>query len=124
MKTLRQIATAALEELGVIAASETVAAEDMDLARRRYGAVLADLRDAGLAYWTNTNLDTEEIPDAVEIAMTQLLASRLAAVFGKPDPKETGEDGQETTFAVSGMRRLRRHMAKRPSGETTPFSSF
>lgn len=124
MKTKREIITAALRDLRVLDAVEAAAAEDHDIAARRYDALHAELRDMGLCYWSNTNDDTAEIPDAIEVALTFLLAGRLSRVFGKQEGVEVGDDGQPVAQSVAGLRALRRHMAKRPSGEATPFSSY
>ena len=124
MKTKRTIITGALRELRVVDFVESPPAEDYDIAARRYDAVLVELRDMGLAYWANTGNDTEEIPDILEVPLIDLLAGRLARIFGKEEGVVIGENGRPLAQSAHGLKAIRRHIAKRVSGEATPFSSY
>lgn len=124
MRTRRELITSALQTLRVLAAGETPVAEDTELAADTYSDLLASLRDRGLAYWTDTGADVAEIPRPVFRALTDLLATDLASAFGKETPTAADDDGRMVPAATRAMRDLRRHMAKRPSGEQTPFSSY
>lgn len=124
MRTRRQLITSALQTLRELAAGETPTAEDYELAADTYSDVLAELRDRGLAYWPDSGDDVAEIPPAAFQAVALLLACNLADPFGKPMPTGTDEDGSARPGTVIAMRALRRHIARRPSGEPTPFSSY
>lgn len=123
MKTKRDIVTGALVDIRVADAVETVPPEDYDLAARRYDALHATLRDDGLCYWPNTNNDTAEIPDAIELALINLLVGRIARAFGKEEGIDMSE-GRPLPQSVAGMRALRRHVATAESGEATYFSDY
>jgi DNA-binding IclR family transcriptional regulator len=124
MRTRRELITSALQTLRVLAAGETSVAEDTELAADAYSDLLATLRDRGLAYWTDTGADVAEIPRPVFRALSDLLAADMADAFGKEAPAAADDDGRMIPAATKAMRELRRHMAKRPSGEPTPFSSY
>lgn len=120
----RDIVNGALFDLRVSDAVESPAAEDYDVCAARYDALHAALRDLGLCYWPNTDDNTEEIPDALEIPLTLLLSARCARMFGKEEGSEAGDDGRPIPQSVFAMRAIRKHIAKKPSGEPTPFSSY
>lgn len=77
--TDNNLALAVLEELGVIAEGETPNADSGATVKRRIGAVLAGLRDEGLAYWTADNTPLE-----VKEPMTKLVAFACMGVFQSP----------------------------------------
>ena len=124
MKTKREVVTSALRAIRVVPVFGTPSAEDFALAAGNYDDLHAELTDQGLCYWTNTNNDTEEIPASVSAAMEMMLSDSVATYYGKQSPNEQGEDGRVVSFRVAGMRRLKAHMAKKPSGEATEFSSY
>lgn len=124
MRTKQELVTAALRGLRVLPDGETPSAEDFDTGEAAYDELHSELADRGLVYWTNTDDVTQEIPLAVFSGLTSILADRIAASYGKPPTQTQDEDGRMVTGYVAGMRRLRQHMSKAPSGEATPFSSY
>lgn len=124
MRTRRQLIEAALRTLRVIAAGETIDSDDFADVTEAYQGLHANLRDRGIAYWPNTGADVEEIPEPVFRGLSMVLAVECADAYGKKPPLAFDDDGRQTGADVVGMRMLRRHVAKRPSGEPTPFSSY
>ena len=124
-KTKRELVSDALVALRVIGAAETPTAEDYDEVADTYDDVLAELRDEGLCYWPNTGNDVAEIPQSIFQALVLIVAHDCSDAFGKDSPTVQREgDGAELSARNYGLARLRRHMRKRRSGESTPFSLF
>jgi len=119
MKTRRELVTAALEEIRVLSIGETASSEDYARVQDAYEAIHAELRDQGTIYWPNTGNDTAEIPTAVFRALVAVLADDISGAYGKESATIDGQSAR-----LEGLRRLRQHIAKRPSGESTPFSSY
>lgn len=91
--------------LAVIDATETPSAEDGAAVDVAYLDRLEELRDLGLAYW-----DANEIPFVVFRPLADLVGSTVAPAFGLPRQPE---------LEANAIRALRRHIAKRASGEPT-----
>lgn len=108
----------------MLAAGETASAEDFEFVSETYSDLLSYLRDRGLAYWTDTGADVAEIPRPVFSAVTSLLAAEIADAFGKEAPTAADDDGRVVPGSTKAMRDLRRHIAKKPSGEATVFSRY
>lgn len=119
-KTKVELAKEVLRQLGVLDALATASAEDSAYVEDAYDHKLSELRDMGLAYWPSTGRAVEEIPDAVFGALTDILTEDCAATFGKQlGPATDIYSGRQVSVGTKGMRSLRRHMAKGPSGEPT-----
>lgn len=124
-RTKRQLVSAALITLRVIGATETPTADDYDEVAGTYDDLHAELRDEGLCYWPNTGNDVAEIPRAIFQALALIVAHDSADAFGKEAPSVQREgDGAQLSARNYGLSRIRRHMAKKPSGEPTPYSPF
>jgi hypothetical protein len=78
MVTPASVATAALVELGVIAADEVPTASDQALALAKVQAVQDSLTARALTWWDNTG-----IPSAVAEEYTKMAAALAATSFGK-----------------------------------------
>ena len=113
------LATDVLRKLGYVAAVDTPSAEDSSLVEARYDDKLDELRDKGLVYWSHTNRTSEDIPSAVFGALVNIMAEEVAAHFGAQVPTVTDDNGQPVACGTKGLRDLRRHMAKGPSGNVT-----
>lgn len=124
MRTRNDLVRAVLSQLRIIAATDTPSAEDATLVVDQYADLRAELVDRGLCYWPNTGATIEEIPHEVFRALANILTAEVSDSFGKPEPQTTDEDREPVSIRVKGFRDLRRHMAKRPSGEATRFSSY
>lgn len=118
------LATDALRKLGVLAATETAPAEDSSLVEARYDDKLEELRDKGLVYWPNTSRTTAEIPSVVFGAMVNIMVEDVATYFGAKIPEITDDSGRVVSCGTKGLRDLRRHMAKGPSGEPTEATYY
>lgn len=119
------MSTDTLKKLSIIGAMETPAAEDSALVERRYDDKLASLIDAGLAYWSHTSRTSENIPNAVYNAIVGIMAEECAAEFGVEAPTVTDDTtGRQVSCGTKGMRDLRRHMAKGPSGAPTKATYY
>ena len=78
MATKADLAQAVLEDLGVIAASETPSASDQTLIIQRYEREYSLLLNKQLAWWSK-----DAIPDEAMGPLTQLVAYRAAPSFGQ-----------------------------------------
>lgn len=124
MRTKRELVTAALRDIGIVAIFEDPSGDDYSHVAGAYDDLHAELTDKGLAYWANTDADTEEIPSSVFSALTGLLVGEVCGSYGREEPTKLAEDGRPVTVSLAGMRRLREHNAKKPSGEATEFSVY
>ena len=113
-KTKAELSTDTLLGIGVLNASETTPAADAAYVERRYDVKLEEWRDMGLVYWPNTDRDTSEIPDVVFSVLCDLMGNEISAAFGSSSKPED-KDARETLL----LKRLRRIMAKKSSGEPT-----
>ena len=124
MRTKRELVTAALRDLGVVAIYEDPSGEDYSHVAGVYDDLHAELTDEGLIYWANTDADTEEIPASVFSALTGILIGEIADGYGRDEPGKMGDDGRPVAVSVAGRRRLKAHISRKPSGEPTEFSSY
>ena len=104
-------------KLNLVAATETPPAADSAYIEDQYDHKLSELRDQGLAYWPNTSRTADEIPAAVYGALVDIMCDDVATAFGKDAPKDFDAYGRQVSCGTKGLRTLRMHMAKRPSGE-------
>ena len=117
-RTKADLATAALRKLRVISAQETPRAADSEIVENAYADRLEVWREDGLVYWPNTTRTTAEIPAVVFDALANILAEQMAGEFGKEIPTLTDpHNGRQMSCGTKGMRELKRHLAKGPSGE-------
>lgn len=124
MRTRRELCTDVLEELRMVTTGLPPSANNLATVRDHYEEVHAQLVDRGLCYWTNTDDTTAEIPLAIYRPLVNIVTAEVAGNFGKDEPVAFDENGEKVAAGVKGWRDLRRHMAKRPSGEPTPFSPY
>jgi hypothetical protein len=119
-RTKAGLADEVLRQLGILAAVDTAAAEDSAYVEGSYDTRHAELRDKGLCYWPNTGRAVAEIPEAVFNALVDIVMDDSAAAFGvKLEPVVDLDTNRPMSIGARGMRNLRRHMMKRPSGEPT-----
>jgi hypothetical protein len=115
-----QLSRETLRQMNVYAPDEEPSAEDAAAVEGKYDTKLREWRDDGLVYWLNgTNRNTEEIPDQVFGILCDLMENEVRNQF-KGDNPPVQRLAQETVL----LSRLRRHLSKRPSGESTTFSSY
>ena len=76
MTTKADVATLALQHLGVLAAGETASAEDAALVEDIVDGVHEGLVGKGLADW-----DVDDVPDAVKLAVRNIVAYQSAESF-------------------------------------------
>lgn len=117
--TKAQLYTDAFTSIGVLAANENPTADEAAYAERRYDLKLEEWRDMGLVYWPNTGRSTAEIPMVVAPVLTELLANEIMGAFGL---QQTAEDKSAREALL--LKRLRRIMAKKASGEPTRADYF
>lgn len=94
-----ELRTAALYEVGALAAGQTASAEDAALADARIQQVLEGLADKGLVYWDYDG----EIPAPAFLPLANIVAATLAGPFGAIARKQELE-----AMAEEGRRELRR----------------
>lgn len=123
-KSKAELATDVLRKLTVVDALETPSAQDSAYVEDQYDHKYAELRDKGLAYWTNTDRSTEEIPLVVFGALVDIMCEDVAGAFGLKTPSDTDDVGRQVSCGTKGLRNLRAHVAKRPSGESTKAVYF
>jgi hypothetical protein len=115
-KTPAQLAESVLREIGVIDAVEAPSAEDSDYVVAVYASKFAELAAPGLefVYWS-----LAEIPEAVFLTLRDLVINEVSGAFGSPIAP-ADKDAQETII----LRRLRRHVAIKPTGLATEAVYF
>lgn len=113
-----------LRKLGVLDILDDPAAEQAALVEARYDDKLEELRDRGLVYWSHDTRTSEDIPNVVFGAIVNIMCEEMAAAFGVQIPTVMDERGQPVSCGTKGMRDLRRHMAKGPSGNATRADYF
>lgn len=90
----------------IAGAEAEIAAADRDLVVRTYDNLMAEFESDDLTYWAD-----DEIPPSVFDTMKDLVWNRVANAFGRAQSPED-QFSRETLL----MKRLRRHMARKPSG--------
>lgn len=95
------------EELGLIGAGQSLAADDRDRIARRAAKVRAWLIEEGLCYWVD-----DDIPDAASLPYAQVIAGQCAEMYGRGA-------GSETAYSLgeAGYRLLERHVSQRSARE-------
>lgn len=124
LKTKYELATDVMRQLALIDALHSPSAEDAAYIEGQYDDKYAELQDKGLAYWPNTGRVVEEIPHAVFAALSNIMADMVAPAYGVDLAPVMLEDRRQVSVGVAGMRDLRRHIAKQPSGEPTKAVYF
>lgn len=118
-KTKSEMSRDVLCGMGVYAPEDSPSAADASQVESIYDRKLAEWRDDGLVFWTNTDRTTAEIPDRVYSVLLDLMENEARNAFKGDNPP-----AQKRQTEVYLLGRLRRLMAKKPSGETTTYSSY
>ncbi len=114
-----QLSRVVLQKLIDAPDQEPEAANALDL-EARYDSKLLEWRDDGLVYWPNgTNRNTEEIPDRVFSIVCDLMENEVRDTYKRDNPPVQRMAQEEIILS-----RLRRHLAKPPSGEQTWSSTY
>ena len=112
-RTVTDLATSGMLDLGLLNATETPSATDRDFIATSYAEALEELRDEGLVWW-----EAGAIPLAVFPALTSYMAITVSEGFGKP--RQVPVDVE----LEAARRRIRRRIAKPTSGEQTSFTDY
>ena len=113
-RTRSELVISVLREMGVLDASEEPSAEDAAHVKDVYDDKLEHWIDEEIAYWTS-----DEIPNAVFIAIRDIMINELGGTFGQPVPLET-KQAREVMLTT----RLRRHTARHSSGHRVPAEYY
>lgn len=101
MATKNDLALAVLEDLGVVAAGESINASDAQLVLRRYDRLHEKLVTDAVAYWpAPVSVASNVIPARVMEPLTKVLAARCSKAFGLP------RDYVEETEAMKELYKL------------------
>lgn len=115
-KTVTQLATAVLRELGVADAAETPDSEDLTYVEGVYRDKWEELSAHGteLTYWP---YDT--IPNPVFLVLRDLVMLEVMGAYGTPLPP-----GEKDAREVIILKRLRRHTSVQSSGRPAEADYF
>ena len=113
-RTRQELAVAVMQHGGWLSAEQTPSAEDAALIKAAYDDKLEYLTDEGLVYWS-----ADEIPNAVFTIVRDLMINEVGAAFGEAQPLEQKQDREDYI-----VKKLRRHMARNPSGARTAAEYF
>lgn len=105
-RTRSELVSAVLREMSVIGANEEPSAEDATYIKAVYDDKLEHWVDEEIAYWTS-----DEIPNAIFIAIRDIMINEVGGAFGQPIPIE---DKRAREIAATTW--LRRHAARHRSG--------
>lgn len=94
--TREQLATRALNKLGVVGAGQTAAAEDLAVVDDSLDSIMSDLATRGVWVWG----DPDAIDDDAFEHLAVILANANATEFGEP------EDEQKRLMAEARLRQL------------------
>ena len=104
-----------MEDLGLLAAGEDIAATDHEFIPRRYANIYDEMMDEQIPYW-----EMDAIPKEAFEGLVTLMGLVVEKSFGRP-----GLQGEEYNNALDGAkRRLRRRVVKPASGTPTPVDYF
>jgi hypothetical protein len=118
-RTTQELATAVLRRIsGIDINKEPTAAQRAEVTRL-YEEKLAELIPQDKIYW-----EEDEIPLAVFGAMTRIIAEEFAPSIGMSTSTEMDEGGDVVSMGEKGLRMLKRHMARAPSGVPTKAQYF
>jgi hypothetical protein len=112
-RTITDLARAVMEDLGLLAAGETLAQTDWDYVNRRYREGLEELRDDGLVWW-----EANAIPFVVFPGVVGYVSVLVSEGFGIPRTIPMDTDIE------AAKRRIRRRVAKASTGEQTSFTDY
>ena len=115
-KTVTQLATAVLRELGVVDAAETPDSEDLTYVEGVYRDKWEELSAHGteLTYWP---YDT--IPNPVFLVLRDLVMLEVMGAYGTPLPP-----GEKEAREVIILKKLRRHTSVQSSGRPAEADYF
>lgn len=106
--TSTQLATAVLQRLGVLDATETAAATDITYITGVWAAKWEELSAHGMEV---TYFSFDDIPNPVFLTIRDLVANEVRNEYGKPI-SSSDKEAEETVI----LRRLRRHVSAQASG--------
>lgn len=112
-RTIQDLATAVMQDLALIDATESPSANDRTFIETNYREALEELRDDGLVWW-----EANAIPLAVFPGMVGYMGVLLSEAFGKPRSVPLNVELEEA------KKRIRRRVARRSTGEQTQFSDY
>lgn len=118
-KTKQQLSTRVLEQMRIVGVGEDPPAEDAARIEGRYDSKLAEWRERGLVWWTNTDRSTAEIPDEVFPVLADLMENEAGHSYGIENPVM-----QRLQVEERMLLRLARFTTSGPSGEATETSSY
>ena len=108
-RTRTELIREVLLQLAVVDAGGSISAEDNDFVGKKYDDLHGEWEFEELVYW-----DANEIPSEAFTTVSLLVANRVQNGFGRS--ASISEMDQEETRL---LRRLRRNVAKRPTGFPT-----
>lgn len=106
--TTTQLATATLQRLGVLNATETAASTDVTYITDVWAAKWEELSAHGQEL---TYFSYDDIPNPVFLIIRDLMANEIRGEYGKPT-SAADKEAEETII----LRRLRRHVATQATG--------
>jgi hypothetical protein len=118
-KTKAQLSTDVLRQMNETGAGQAPDADDAKLIEDRYDTKLAEWRDRGLVWWTNTGRNTAEIPLELYQAIVDLMENEVKDTYGRDNPLPQRRMIEEQLLAP-----LRRSKSSRASGVSTSFSIY
>ncbi len=105
--------THSFQKSGLLAADETLSAEDLDFGQKVYRSRLAALNVIGIKPW---NLTAASVPDELLDPLAEYIAMFLLSANGGPHPVDAQQQAAEGT--------LRRLCAMEPTGEVIGATYF
>ena len=118
-RTESQLATSVMQQLNLISADEAPTASDAAYVKGAYEDAYASWQDKGWAYWP-----VNAIPVLVYRAVTFAVCGEIASGFGIQEPMVSGDDGRPILIGAKGIKDMRRHIARRTSGEPTQYVDY
>lgn len=114
-RTKAEVARLVLQDvLSAYHPSDSIPAEDDTQVDNAHENVLEELREAGIAYW-----DIDSTPNAVAHHVASIIGWEVAQAFGVPRSSliVIDQHGRSASLREYAEQKLRRHIAKEPSGE-------
>ncbi len=107
-RTQEDLATAVMEDLGLLSPGETPSARDKESIIRRYANLLEELRDEQTVYW-----EANAIPYEVFEALVNVVVLLVKKSFGLDAPT-----GEEMDWALEGAKRRIKKRIVKPASNT------